>query len=39
MIMNFQVSWFDDGTGPAEPPPAAPPAAAEAPAEVEAAEG
>jgi len=34
-----QVSWFDDGTGPAEPPPAAPPAAAEAPAEVEAAEG
>merc|ERR1719178_62119 len=34
-----QVSWFDDGTTPPEPPAPAAPPAEEAPVEVEAAEG
>ena len=36
---NYQVSWFDDGTTPPEPPAPAAPPAEEAPVEVEAAEG
>ena len=36
---NSQVSWFDDGTTPPEPPAPAAPPAEEAPVEVEAAEG